>query len=87
MERLYIYTIANAVIGLCLFVPAAQSVVAGEYSIPILLLTVGGGGMVSGAIYQSLRRNPEEFDFPAGRLLLLVGFACLAVLATVLSIV
>ncbi|ESS07307.1 MAG: hypothetical protein A07HB70_00581 [uncultured archaeon A07HB70] len=87
MDRLYIYNTTIVVIGLCMFVPAAQSVGAGEYSIPILLLTVGGGGMVSGAIYQSLRTDPEEFEFPAGRLLLLVGLACLSVLGTILSIV
>lgn len=87
MERLYIYSSAMAVIGLCLFVPAAQSVVTGDQSISILLMTVGGGGMISGAVYKSIRTDPEEFEFHSVRLLLLVVLACLAVLGTALSLV
>lgn len=87
MNRLYAYNGAVAVIGLCLFVPAVVSVAAGEYSTPTLLVTVGGGGMVSGAIYRSLRGNHEEFSISAGRLLLMLSLACLSVLATVLSVI
>jgi hypothetical protein len=85
MNRLYIYNGAIAVIGLCLFVPAVVSIAADEYSIPILLLTVGGGGMVSGAIYRSLRVDQEEFNISVGWLLLMIGLACLSVFATGLS--
>ncbi|SDY14575.1 hypothetical protein [Halobellus clavatus] len=85
MNRLYMYNSAIAVIGLCLFVPAVVSIAAGEYSIPILLLTVGGGGMVSGAIYRSLRDDHEEFNISVGWLLLMIGLACLSVFGTVLS--
>lgn len=85
MNRLYMYNGAIAVIGLCMFVPAVISIAGGEYSIPILLLTVGGGGMVSSAIYRSLRDNNEEFNISAGWLLLIIGVACLSVFGTVLS--
>jgi hypothetical protein len=85
MNRLYVYNGAIAVIGLCLFVPAVVSITAGEYSIPILLLTVGGGGMVSSAIYRSLRDDHEEFNISAGWLLLMIGVACLSVFGTILS--
>ena len=87
MNRLDAYNGAVAVIGLCLFVPAVVSVAAGEYSTPTLLVTVGGGGMVSGAIYRSLRGDHEEFTISAGRLLLMLSLACLSVLATVLSVI
>jgi len=87
MDRLYAYNGAVAVIGLCLFVPAVVSVAAGEYSTPTLLGTVGGGGMVSGAIYRSLRGDHEEFTISAGRLLLMLSLACLSVLVTVLSVI
>lgn len=86
MERLYIYNSTIAVIGLCMFVPAAQLIVAGEYSLPILLLTIGGGGMVTGAIYRSIRPESEEFTPSAARLLLLIGLTCLSVLVTVISV-
>ena len=87
MDRLYAYNGAVGVIGLCLFVPAVVSVAAGEYSTPTLLVTVGGGGMVSGAIYRSLRGDREEFTISARRLLLMLSLACLSVLAAVLSVI
>jgi hypothetical protein len=59
MDRLYAYNGAVAVIGLCLFVPAVVSVAAGECSTSTLLVTVGGSGTISGAVYRSLRGDHE----------------------------
>mgnify|MGYP007025104455 CR=1 FL=1 len=87
LNRLDAYNGAGAVIGLCLFVPAVLSVAAGEYSIAILLVTVGGGGTVSGAIYRSLRGDHEEFTISAERLPLMLSLACLSALATVVSVI
>jgi Zn-dependent protease len=87
MEQLHIYNGTLAVIGLCMFIPAAQSVIAGKYSLPILLLTIGGGLMLTGAIHKSIRTDSEEFTLPAARLLLLIALACLSVLVTVISMV
>jgi len=67
------------------FVPAARSVIAGEYSLPIVLLTIGGSGMATGAIFRSIRTDPEEFTLPAARLLLLIALAGFSVLVTVIS--
>lgn len=87
MERLHIHNGAVAVIGLCMFIPATQSVIAGEHALPTVLVTIGAGGMITGAIYRSIQTDPEEFTLSTARLLLLIGFACLSVLVTVLSII
>jgi len=42
MERLYIYTGTFAVIGASLGGPATRSLIAGDHSIPILLMAIGG---------------------------------------------
>jgi Zn-dependent protease len=85
MDRLHVYHGSLAVVGLCLFVPAARSVAAGEVGLPTLLATAGGGGLVVAALYESMRADPEAFRPSAARLLLVVGAACLAVLGTALA--
>jgi CBS-domain-containing membrane protein len=85
MERLYICTGAFAVIGASLGGPATRSLIAGDRSIPILLMAIGGVGMIVTAVYESLRTDPEEFTISAITLFALVGAACMAVLGTILS--
>ncbi len=85
MERLYLYSSSIAVIGLSIGFPAALSVISGDRSVPILLMTIGGGGMVATAGYEVVRSNPAEFEIPAGILFALVGAACLSLLGAVLS--
>ncbi|MDS0293084.1 hypothetical protein [Halogeometricum luteum] len=85
MERLYVYSGALAVIGVSVGSPAVRSLAAGDRSIPVLLVAVGGGWMVVGAVYESLRTDPDEFRVPAAVLFALVGAACLSLLGTLLS--
>ncbi|TKX81619.1 hypothetical protein [Halorubrum sp. SD626R] len=87
MEDLYIYTGSTAVIGASVGGPAVSSFFAGDRSIPILLMAIGGCGMLVSAGYSLLRTDPEEFTASAASLLLLVAAACLALLETVLSAV
>ncbi|RJX44849.1 hypothetical protein DM826_01725 [Halonotius aquaticus] len=85
MERLYIYTGAFAVIGLSVGGPATRSLAAGDHSIPILLMAIGGAGMTVTAVYEALETDPEEFIASAISIFALVGAACLTLLGTVLS--
>ena len=87
MKRLYIYTGSFVVIGGSVGGPATRSLAAGDYSIPILLMTIGGAGMIANAVYKALKTDPEEFTASALSTFGLVGAACLAVLGTVLSAV
>jgi len=87
MGRLYVHNGALAATGARMFVPAARSVTAGGHSLPILRLTIGGGGAVTGGICNSTRVDPGEFTLPAAGLPLLVGRACLGVVVTVLAVV
>ena len=61
MEDLYIYTGSFAVIGASIGGPAVGSLIAGDRSIPILLMAIGGAGMLATAGYELLRTDPEEF--------------------------
>ena len=85
MEDLYIYTGSSAVIGASIGGPAVGSLIAGDRSIPILLMAIGGAGMLATAGYELLRTDPEEFTAPAIALLVLAGSACLSFLGTILS--
>ena len=87
MEDLYVYTGSFVVIGASIGGPAAGSFIAGDRSIPILLMAIGGGGMLAIAGYESLQTDPEEFAASPIVLLVLVGAACLTLLGTVLSAV
>ncbi|MFD1588449.1 hypothetical protein ACFR9U_15815 [Halorientalis brevis] len=87
MERLYVYNGALSVIGLSLGFPAVRSLIAGDHSIPVLLMTIGGGGMIVSAGYESLRTDPDEFEISTATLFAFVGAACLSLLGTVLSAV
>ncbi|QCC52186.1 hypothetical protein [Halapricum salinum] len=87
MERLYVYNGALAVIGLSLGLPAMGSLIAGNYSIPVLLMAIGGGGMIVGAGYESLRTDPNEFTISVAALFALVGAACMSLLGAILSAV
>jgi hypothetical protein len=87
MERLYIYTGSFVVIGVSVGGPATRSLAAGDYSIPILLVAIGGAGMVVNAVYEALITDPKEFTVSAVSIFAVVGAACLALLGTVLSAV
>ena len=85
MERLYVYNGALAVIGLSLGLPAMSTLVAGNYSIPVLLMAIGGCGTIVGAGYESLRTDPSEFTISAAALFALVGAAFISLLGALLS--
>ena len=85
MERLYVYNGALAVVGFSLAFQAVLSLLAGEQSIPLLLMAIGGAGTVLGASYESLRTDPEEFTVSTTALVALVGAACVSLLGTVLA--
>jgi len=85
MEDLYIYTGSFVVIGASIGGPAVGSLIAGDHSIPILLMAVGGAGMLATAGYELIRTDPEEFTAPLIALLVLAGSACLSFLGTILS--
>jgi hypothetical protein len=87
VRRHHVYHGALATIGLCLGLPAAWSLGAGDRSVPIALVAVGGLGMAVSAGYESLRTDPDGIDVSAARLLALVGAACLGVVGTALSVV
>ncbi|WP_135829313.1 hypothetical protein [Halorussus halobius] len=86
MERLYTYNAALAVIGVSMGLQAIPSLVAGERSIPLLLLAVGASGLVVAAVYDSLSTDPAEFEVSGGVLLVLVAGACLSLAGTVLEL-
>jgi len=85
VERLYAYNGALAVIGISLGLNAVPSLVAGEQSLPLLLLGIGSIGMVLGAVYESLSTDPAEFEVSAGALLALIVAACLSLTGTILE--
>lgn len=85
MQRLYIRNGALAVVGASLGAPAVRSVIAGDWSIPILLMTIGGCGLVLGAVYQLLRVDPDDFTVSTSMLVLNIGAACLAFFGALLS--
>jgi uncharacterized membrane protein YjjP (DUF1212 family) len=85
MQRLYIYNAALVIVGASLGGPAVRSIIAGEWSISILLMTIGGCGLVLGAVYQSLRTDPDDFTVSTSMLVLNIGAACLALFGTLLS--
>jgi hypothetical protein len=85
VRRRHVYHGALATVGLCLGLPAAWSLGAGDRSVPIALMAVGGLGTAVGAGYESLRT--DGVDVSAARLLVLVGAASLGLVATVLSVV
>lgn len=85
VQRLYIYDAALAVIGATMGLPAVRSVIAGEWSAPVLLMTIGGCGLVLAAGFHSLRTDPSEFNISTHMLLLTVAGACMAVIGTLLS--
>ena len=85
MKRLYAYQGALAVIGVSLGLNALPSLVAGERSIPLLLIAVGSSGMIIGAIYESLSTDPSEFEISAGALLVMLAAACLSLVGTLLE--
>ena len=87
MKRLYVFNGALVIIGLSIGFPAAQSLFAGEHSIPVLLMALGGGGLIVSASYESVRTDPDEFKISAAALFVLVGAACLSLLGTLLSTV
>ena len=84
MRRLYIHSATLAVIGVSLGGPAVRSLIAGEWGISILLMTIGGWGLVFGAGYQSLRTDPDKFNISTGLLVVNIVAACMAVLGTLL---
>lgn len=86
LEDLYIYTGAVAVIGISMGGPAVKSLVAGNHSIPTLLMAIGGTGMLVTAGYKTVRTDPEEFSTSAVRLIILAGAACLTLIGTILSV-
>ncbi|MDB2226438.1 hypothetical protein PM023_17645 [Halorubrum ezzemoulense] len=65
MEDLYIYTGSFVVIGASIGGPAVGSLIAGDRSIPILLMAIGGAGMLATAGYDLLRTDPEKFTTSA----------------------
>ncbi len=87
MERMYLYNGALAVLGLSFLLNASATFVAGEWSVTSLLFAVSGGGMILGAGYESLRTDPAEFSISAGALVVIIGCACLSLVAIVLDIV
>jgi hypothetical protein len=87
VKRLYIYAGAYIVIGGSMGGPAMRSLITGEWSLPVLLLTIGGCGMVLGAVYELLRTDPDEFSISASRLFVVVGAGCLCFLGTLLSVI
>lgn len=87
VERLYIYTGAHMIIGGSMGGPAIRSLIAGEWSLPVLLLTIGGSGMFFGAVYELLRTDSDEFSISASRLFVVVGAACLCFLGMLLSVI
>ena len=84
MQRLYIYNAALAIVGASLGGPAVRSIIAGDWGISILLMTIGGCGLVLGAVYQSLQTDPDDFNLSTGMLVLNIGAACLALFGTLL---
>ena len=84
MQRLYIYDGTLVVIGAALGIPAVRS---GVRSLPLLLMTVGGCGLVLAAGSHSVRTDPDEFTVSTRLLALNVGAACLVLLGTLPSAV
>ena len=84
MRRLYIHSATLAVIGGSLGGPAVRSLIAGEWDISILLMTIGGWGLVFAAGYQSLRTDPDKFNISTGLLVVNIVAACMAVLGTLI---
>ncbi|KTG09047.1 hypothetical protein AUR64_14695 [Haloprofundus marisrubri] len=87
MERLYLYNGALAVLGLSFLFNSGATIAGGDVDIISILFLLSGGGMVLGAVYESLRTDPAEFTISAGALMVIVGGACLSFVAIVLDIV
>lgn len=75
------------IIGAAFAVPAVQSIMTDAWSIPLLLSTIAGCGVILTAVYRMMQTDPDEFTVSTRMLALHIGAACLVVLGTLLSTV
>lgn len=85
MERLHLYNGALAIIGVSFGLHSLPPLIAGEQSIPLLLMAVGSTGMIIAAVYESISTDPAEFEISAGALFALAAAACLSLTGTILE--
>jgi hypothetical protein len=83
--QLHIYTTTLVAGGVLIGGPTAYSLISGEWSLPILIRTIGGCGLMLAAVDTLLRTDPDEFSIPPTGLL--VGAVCLCGLGTVLFVI
>jgi hypothetical protein len=67
MQRLYLYDGSMAIVGVVLGFDAALDLAAGQSSIPLWLMAVGGGGMVVSALYEAITTDPDDFSIKLTR--------------------
>lgn len=86
MERLYVYNGALTVIGVSFGLNAMPSLIAGERTIPLLLMAIGSVVIILSAIYGSLSTDPAEFEVSTGAVFALIVAACLSLTGTLLEL-
>ena len=87
MKRLYVYDGALLVIGVSFGLPAILSLGAGQSSIPLWLMAVGGGGMVVTALYEAVTTDPDSYSANTYALFGLVFAAVLSLVSTVIRLI
>lgn len=87
MQRLYVYNGALAIIGVSLGLGPVLTLKNGESSIVLWLMAVSGGGMVVGAVYESMTTDPDSYSINTSALLGLVFAALLALASIVIRLV
>jgi hypothetical protein len=84
---LYLYSGTVVVIGVSIGFDAALDLVAGQSSIPLWLMAVGGGGMVVEAVYKTVTTDPDDFSINTYALFGLLFAALLSLASVILQLV
>jgi NAD kinase len=87
MQRLYLYNGSMAIIGLVIGPVATFDLVAGQSSISLWLMAVGGDGMVVAAVYETITTDPDDFSINTYALLGFLFAALLCLASAILQLV
>ena len=87
MQRFYVYYGSFTVIGVSIGLKATLALRAGQSSIPLWLMAVGGGGMVVTAVYEVVTTDPDSYSINTYVLFGLIFAALISLASTVIQLV
>ncbi|SDR06530.1 hypothetical protein [Halopelagius longus] len=62
MNRFYIFYICLAIYGAAFALRSIAAIVDGSTSLPIILASIAGVGMIIASVYEILTGSPSDFD-------------------------